>query len=178
MRNSYYYTVAGLPMLHFGMKPPLSFSDFLEACASELSQDDMGILAGLSMGPLDLREPGSQHGLLNEWNRFNKSLANELVRTRAVKKGKDPNRYLRGNEGADPFIAPLAHWAVNQDSLMEAETYLDKMKWEKIEEFKEGHYFDMEYLIAYGLQLNILERWQRVNSADGSKILEGLIKKI
>lgn len=155
MKNSYYYIIASLPMLHFGMKPPFSYPDFLS-----------------------LWEPGSHSDLLKEWERFNKSLANELVRTRAVKRGKDPNKYLRDSDGLDPFIAPLAHWATNQDSPMEAELYLDKIKWEKIEELKAGHYFDIEYLIAYGLQLQILERWDKINSGDGVEILERLAGKI
>lgn len=155
-------------MLHFGMKPPLSYSDFLDACASELSQDDMNIL----------RESSSGNVLLKKWGDFNKSLKNELVRTRAARKGKDPNKYLREDNGIDPFIAPLAHWAVNQDSPIEAELYLDRVRWDKIEDIKTGHYFDVEYLVAYGLQLKILERWHSVNSADGVKVLEGLAKKI
>ena len=155
-------------MLHFGMKPPISYPDFLEVCSSEVNQEDMEIL----------RESDSHSAILKEWEGFNRRLRNELVRTRAAKKGKDPNKYLRGDNGADPFIAPLAHWSVNQDSPMEAELYLDRVKWDKIEEMKTGHYFDMEYLAAYGLQLKILERWHRINSADGVKVLEGLAEKI
>jgi hypothetical protein len=145
-------------MLHFGMKPPFSYSDFIEECGCELSRDEIP--------------------LLKKWEIFDKGLRNELVRTRAVKKGKDPNKYLRGDGGLDPFIAPLAHWAVNQDSPMEAEGYLDKMRWEKIEEIKKGHYFDIEYLAAYGLQLKILERWHRINSGEGVKVLERLAGKL
>jgi len=154
-------------MLHFGMKPPFSYLDFLDSCASELNQEDMDIL----------REFDPCNVLLKEWENFNRSLRNELVRTRAAKKAKDPNKYLRGDNGIDPFIAPLAHWAVNQDSPLEAELYLDRARWDKIEEIKTGHYFDIEYLVAYGLQLKILERWHNINSADGVKVLEGLTGK-
>jgi hypothetical protein len=176
MKNSYYYLIASLPMLHFGMKPPVFYPDFLEACSSELNQDDMGILVNLSIEPsMDIED---KLPLLKEWKSFNRGLGNELVRTRAAKKGKDPNKYLRGNEGLDPFIAPLAHWAVNQDSPAEAELYLDRARWEKIEEIKTGHYFDIEYLAAYGLQLKILERWHRINSSEGVKVLERLAGKL
>lgn len=153
-------------MLQFGMKPPLSYSNFLEQCAQELSPRETE----------ELKE--ERIPLLKKWKIFDISLRNELVRTRAVKKGKDPNNYLRASDGIDPFIAPLAHWAVNQDSPMDAERYLDRIRWEKIEEIKTGHYFDTEYLAAYGLQLQILERWDRINSGDGMKILEGLTEKI
>jgi hypothetical protein len=176
MKNSYYYLIASLPMLQFEMKLPFYFESFLEKCRSELRQNDINILARASIEPsidIDDRLP-----LLREWKSFNRSLRNELARTRAVKKGKDPDKYLRGNGGVDPFIAPLVHWAVNQDSPMEAELYLDKIRWEKIEELKTGHYFDIEYLTAYGLQIKILERWHRVNSGEGAKVLERLTGKI
>lgn len=179
MKNSYYYLIASLPMLYFQMKMPFTYFDFLEKCKQELSQDDVNILARLSIEPSDLLESDSHSSaLLKEWKGFNRSLRNELVRTRAAKKGKDPYKYLRGNQQSDPFIAPLAHFAVHQDSPMEAELYLDKIRWEKIEELKAGHYFDVDYLIAYSLQLKILERWQRVNSGEGVKVLEGLAKNI
>lgn len=166
MKNNYYYLIAGLSMLQFGMKPPISYQDFFEECVRALNQDDADTLKeGRTL-------------LLKKWKDFDKALRSELVRTRAVKIGKDPDNYLRASEGIDPFIAPLAHWAANHDSPMEAEKYMDKIRWEKIEEFKAGHYFDMEYLAAYGLQLQILERWDRINSGDGMKILEGLTKKI
>ena len=99
-------------MLQFGMKPPISYADFLEQCAQELSLCETE----------ELKE--DRIPLLKKWKIFDISLRNELVRTRAVKKGKDPNNYLRVSDGIDPFIAPLAHWAVNQDSLMDAERYL------------------------------------------------------
>jgi len=149
-------------MLHFGMKPPFSYPDFLALW----EPDSL------------LWESGSHSALLKEWEKFNRSLRNELVRTRAVKKGKDPNKYLRGSDGLDPFIAPLAHWAANQDSPMEAESYLDKIRWEKIEELKAGHYFDIEFLAAYGLQLQILERWRKINTCESAEILERLVRKI
>ena len=153
-------------MLQFGMKPPFSYSDFLEKCGSELSREDMEALK-------EEKTP-----LLKEWKIFDTRLRNELARARAVKRGKDPANYLRGSAGFDPFIAPLAHWAINQDSPMDSEMYLDKIRWEKIEGLKTGHYFDMGYLAAYGLQIQILERWDKINSGDGMKVLEGLVGKI
>ncbi len=163
-------------MLQFGAKAPFSHSDFIERCESELYQDDMDIIKGESIEPaveIEGRLP-----LLRDWRIFERGIRNELARTRAVKKGKDPNKYLRHSSSIDPFIAPLAHWAINQDSPMETELYLDRIRWEKIEELKFGHYFDIEYLAAYCLQLQILERWDRINSGAGMEVLEGLVKNI
>jgi len=176
MKNSYYYLIASLPALQFGMNPPFSYSDFLEACGHELDQAAMDMLAGLSIKPSS--DIDDKLHLLKEWKRFNRGLGDELARVRAVKRLKDPNNYLRGESGPDPFIAPLAHWAANQDSPLEAELYLDKARWEKIEEIVTGHYFDIEHLVSYALQLQILERWRNINAAPGSAALEKLAGKI
>lgn len=153
-------------MLQFGMKPPLSHKDFLEECRRQLSAGDMANLEKNTVG------------LSKEWNIFDISLRNELVRLRSAKKGKNPDNYLRGTKETNPFTEPMAHWAVNQDSPMDAEKYLDKIRWEKIEDIKRGHYFDTDYLAAYGIQLRILERWDRIDSGGGMKILEELTGKI
>ena len=163
-------------MLQFGMKPPFTYSDFLEKCGLELGKEDRDILKRASMKPSEDAE--DKLPLLEEWKTFDRNLRNELVKIRADKKGKDQAGYLRGSAGFDPFIAPLAHWAMNQDSPMDGELYLDKVRWEKMEEIKTGHYFDIEYLTVYCLQLQILERWNRINSGDGMKALERMAGKI
>jgi hypothetical protein len=163
-------------MLQFGMKLPLHHSDLIEQCGYELTKDDMNVLRRAVIEPSIDIEDGSLW--LREWKLFDRNLRNELTRARAIKKGKDPNNYLRSSDGIDSFIAPVIHWAMSQESPMEAELYLDKIRWEKIEDMKAGHYFDMGHLLAYSIQLQILERWDKINSGDGMKILERLVGKI
>jgi len=153
-------------MLQFGTKPPFSYDDFLEACRTRIPASDMeAIEKGLE----------DKSGAIKKWNRFDRSLRNELARNRAVKKQKDPARYIKGEGYPDPFIAPFIHWAMNQDSPLDAEFYLDKVRWEKLDELAIGHYFDMDYLAVYGLKLKILERWNRINSGTGMDVLEYLL---
>ena len=160
-------------MLEFGMKPPISYNTFLERSKEQLIPVDMAIIERASIGPYE--DINDNSPVLREWKRFDTLLRNELVRSRAAKKHKDPSQYIRGGFSQDPFIAPFSHWAINQDSPLEAELYLDKIRWERLEELKGLHYFDIEYLVTYCLQLQILERWHRINSGDGMQVLERLI---
>jgi len=166
MKNSYYYLIASLPMLEFGMKPAFSHEEFLERCRSQLTARDMDIIENEI-------EAGSC--VLREWNRFDRSLRNELARARAVRMQKDPQQCIKKEISLDPFISPFSHWAVSQESPLDAELYLDRVMWEKLEELEAGHYFDIENLVIYSLKLKILERWHRINSGTGMDILEDLL---
>lgn len=173
--REYYYLIASLPMLEFGMKMPISCGDFLKRSRGQLSPADMGIIERIKTDPFEDTEDPSP--TLKEWKRFDRALRNEIVRHRAVRTGKDPLEHIRGENYPDPFVSGFAHWAVHEDSPIEAELYLDRVRWEKIEELEKGHYFDIDFLVAYALKLQILERWSRINSEGGMEALQALLSE-
>ncbi len=175
MKERYYYLVASLPMLEFGMKMPFSYSDFLSCCQEQLSASDMEIIKRVNIFPPEDTQDSSL--TLREWKRFDTALRNELAKSRAHKRGKDPIQYIREEEYLEPFIFHFIQYVVNEDSPLEAESSLDRLRWEKIEELKKDHYFDIDCLITYALQLRILERWSRINSGGGMEVLQGLVER-
>lgn len=173
MKSYYYYLISSLPMLQFGMKSPIAYSDFLECCETQLTGHDMDIIKRALITPPETKEDKSP--ALREWKEFDTLLRNELTRSRAAKRAKDPLHYIRGEDTHDPFIAQFSHWAIGQESLLEAELYLDRARWEKIDELSKGHYFDIDFLIAYSLKLQILERWNNINSGSPTQALQELL---
>ena len=171
--REYYYLVATLPLLEFGMKMPVSYEDFLSSCQEQLSIKDLEAIKRTSIAPLE--EAKDPCPTLREWKKFDITLRNELSRYRASKKSKDAAAYIRGEDYFDPFIATEAHWAINESSPLEAERFLDRFRWERIEEIEREHYFDLDYLIAYALKLQILARWQRIDSEGGMRVLQDLV---
>ena len=171
--SEYYYLVASLPLLEFGMKMPILYEDFLSRCKDELSPKDLDIIKRAKIRPAEDIEDASL--TLRQWKRFEATFRNELAGHRASKRSKDASRYIRGEGYKDPFLAIKAHWAVNEESPLEAERFLDRLRWEKIEELERTHYFDIDYLVAYALKLEILERWQNINSEGGMQVLQGLV---
>ena len=160
-------------MLEFGAKMPFSYNNFLSRCQERLARSDMDIVKRASILPYeDIDDPSPT---LREWKRFDTTLRNELARSRAAKFTKDPLLYIRGEDYPDPSVSSLVQWVVNLDSPLEAELCLDRFRWEKIGQLKKGHYFDIDYLITYALELQILERWERIDSKDGMRILEALL---
>lgn len=173
--KQYYYLIASLPMLEFGMKVPFSYERFLSSCREQLDRHDMETIESSSIFPSE--DARGTSSTLREWKKFDTALRNELVKVRAAKYSKDPQRYIRGDGHIDHSITTFVQWAVNQDSPLESELALDRMRWEKIEDLRRGHYFDIDYLITYALHLQMLERWERINADDGMEALGRLLEK-
>ncbi len=171
--REYYYLAASLSLLEFGMKIPVRYEDFLSYCEEQLSIKDLETIKRAKITPAE--DPEDPCPTLREWKKFDTTLRNELSGYRASKKSKDAAVYTRGEGYLDPFLAIEAHWAINEESPLEAERFLDRLRWERIEELEKEHYFDIDYLVAYALKLQILERWQRIDSEGGMQVLQGLV---
>lgn len=171
MPNFYTYLISSLPMLHFGAKPPFSFERFMEICLDKIPQDDANLLKLTTEGYI---YEGSQP-TLKKWREFETALRNELVRVRASRKHLDPLKYIRGDGYVEPFISRLAMNAYRNPSILESEKLLDQERWQMLDELAIGHYFDLDFLIVYALKLLILERWERINSADSAQLLEEVL---
>lgn len=154
-------------MLHFGAKPPFAFERFLEICKDKIQEADIDLLR---LAQESYTYDGSQP-TLKKWRAFEIALRNELVKIRASRKHIDSLQYLRGDEYIEPYIAHIAMNAHRTLSILEAEKLLDQERWHALDELAVGHYFDLDSLIVYALKLLILERWQRINSADKPRLL-------
>ena len=161
-------------MLEFGAKLPFSVADFLELCRGQLDSRDMVTIEDSVADAHAINENSCL--TLTEWKRFETALRNEVAKQRAARSAKDPSKYIRGDGYSNPFETGFAHWAISQDSPIEAERYLDRVRWDKAEDLGREHYFDIDFLITYVLKLKILERWQAINKEDGTRILEDIIR--
>ena len=171
----YIYLISSLPMLHFDMRAPFSFEGFLEICSGILPDRDVEIVKTAAQPTLPPRP--DQCPVEREWRAFDTQLRNELVRIRAARKRLDPGKFLRGDKQGDPSIAHIAMNAYRNPSIIEAEGMLDRERWRIMEEISAGHYFDIDFLVVYAHKLLILERWEKIHTADKSGILEDALRK-
>ncbi|MFH1413583.1 MAG: DUF2764 family protein [Candidatus Omnitrophota bacterium] len=171
MPTFYTYLISSLPMLHFGAKPPFAFDKFLEICQDKIPQEEIDIIKQACFG-LDYQAP---RPTLGEWYVFDTALRNELVKIRAAHKHIDPLKYIRTDEYSSPSIAHIASSAYRTLSVLESERILDQARWQRLDELSLGHYFDLDFLIIYALKLQILERWERINRADKSQLISGVL---
>lgn len=172
MSAYYTYFIASLPTLGFREKPPFSYAEFLNKGREFILARDLEALKKISSGgEYALQDTSSD--VLRRWNDFDILLRNALVKLRAARKYQSGDKYLRASqEEISSYAAHIALSAHKNPSLLEAEISLDEARWRFLDDLSFGHYFDRDFLIAYGLKLLILERWERINSADKTKLLE------
>ncbi|MCU0666322.1 MAG: hypothetical protein MUF05_04430 [Candidatus Omnitrophica bacterium] len=162
----YEYFISSLPFLSFLMPTPLSYEKFLEESSRFIPEKEHKVLKSLSV---------SQHYLEKKYRLFEDSLRNQLVLLRAQGLGKDALKYLHTGIDDDAQLSLVASHAMRQLSILEAEIFLDKQRWEKLDELLQGHFFDLEFLIVYAHKLLILERWEKIRSADKQLLWDNLL---
>lgn len=170
MADVYPYLIASLPMLHFLSKPPFSSERFLELCCPLIPERDGQVLRSLPH-PEDYGDKNTQLPVIRQWIAFDTALTNELVKMRAARKRLEPGPYLRTADSEEPLSLPAGLAAILSASPLDAEEELDETRWKVLDELATGHYFDLEFLIIYALKLRILERWEKIHSADGTALL-------
>ncbi len=151
---AYYYLAASLPMLSSpDQEPPVSSESMLEICSRFMKEDEYLSVLASTINP----DSDEASGICEYFHSWEKSLRNELVRLRAAAQGLDENKYLRVSE--DIFgVGEIAAEAMAKQTPLEAELFLDYGRWNYIDELVTGHYFDIEFLRAYRLKLQLLER--------------------
>jgi hypothetical protein len=175
MADFYPYLVATLPMLHFLSKPPFSSERFLELCSPFIPEREAQVLRSLPH-PKDYGKEGSCHQVIRLWVAFDTALTNELVKMRALRKHLEPGTYFRAADSGELLSLPAGLATIMSAPLLDAEKDLDESRWKALDELAKGHYFDPEFLITYALKLRILERWEKIHSADGTVLLQQALR--
>lgn len=163
-------------MLNFGMKAPFAFGKFLQMCEDLISDEDIALISKASQHTSTHNIDSITATAFKKWVVFDTALRNELVKIRAVRKHIDAVKYLRDDGLTDMQVAHIALAAYRTPSLLEAERYLDEVRWHFLDDLCLGHYFDLDFLIIYALKLLILERWERIRISDKGNILDEVIE--
>jgi hypothetical protein len=176
MPGYYVYFISSLPMLRFTANLPFSAQKFLDMCAGLISKQDIEAL----QQSLNIRTDFSYKGpseVLRKWCSFNIALNNEIVKIRAARRHLAPDKYLRKDGYGSFDVVHIAIASHRSASLIEGEKILDQARWDYLEGLSFGHYFDLDFLLIYLQKLIILERWQRINSANKQELLESVLTK-
>lgn len=176
MSSVYYYLVSGLPFLHFKVKPPFSYSYFINDLSSWLSPKDF---FELSMAKIDIEnipEYKISSRILKKWIIFEHSLRNELVRIRANNLNISPETNLRTNIDYDPTLFPRVREALKENSPYNAEINLMELRWNFLSNLESENNFDLTALIIYGLKIQILERLELFEIEKGQNVFDSIYK--
>jgi len=70
----------------------------------------------------------------------------------------------------------LAEW--ERENILEREKALDSIRWNWIDEHTFFHYFTVEKVIGYLLQLEMVERWMNLDPKKGERMFRELLEKM
>ncbi len=169
--GQYYYFAASLPMLKYGLTPPINSKSFLDDCSRLVSISDYKKIkkAKLSGNP-----PTDSTGILKDWIESEAGLRNELVKLRTKKENTETEKYIRNNF-VNPLWASKAKEIFDTENPLNAEKLFIKALWEILSDLETGHDFDTEMLIVYYIKLQLLERMNSFQIDKGKEKLETIL---
>ena len=154
MQNKYYYLVASLPTLKFKGELPFSPEEFLEECRKWFTPEDLERILSA-----DIQCPEgvcTRTELLKEWSIFDGEIREALASAREEKK--------KGEEAKETDIA---RDIMAQETPLAMEERLERIRWEFLKEKEVGYFFDLNSLVIYYLQLQILSRLGKFDKDKG-----------
>lgn len=118
----------------------------------------------------------AKNAFVRDWFRFNMDLNNVLVAQICRKHGFDPEKCLLGElpDENTPEVEALSRI----DNLYEREKALDALRWNWLEERTLMQYFDVENVLCYYLQCEILHRWDNLSVEEGKKIFTQIVSEM
>jgi hypothetical protein len=167
---NYYYFAATLPaLLPVGMTSPFTPEEFLQKACQHLNEDDYEVLASATLfipehgqSPI----PARQSPLLTRYYQWDRALRNELARLRAQRLQRPAEKYQHPGE-PDWDAQRSAQIAFAAENPLEAELLIEKERWAFIEGLATNAFFDLNFLTAYALKLQILARREVFTRAQG-----------
>jgi hypothetical protein len=168
---AYYSLVASLPHLEIGDEPPFSTEEYIDNCAKWVTEHESDILRKILLQEPDI----APCPLCKAWNNIETQLRNAVAGLRGQKLGVDFKEHLRPHEGFSGEIEALARDAFARNDPIETEEELDRARWKLAEELVGQDPFGFERVLAYGIQLKIVERWSRMDVHRGKEKLEAVI---
>jgi hypothetical protein len=164
---SYYYLIASLPDLRADGDMPITYSEFLSCCQSNVSDSVYGLLKDLTLS-------STEGPLVDEWARFYGMLNKELSYQRSMNLGKS---YSSAYD-KDGFISQVVSSALSAKNPLEAEKVLLEYEFENLDSLVGLHMFDDYVLFGYAIKLKLLERLNCFEQAKGQAEFKSLFDGI
>ncbi|MDP3179843.1 MAG: DUF2764 family protein [Spirochaetaceae bacterium] len=160
--SQYWYFAATLPALQPGAPAPFSSERFLELCREQLSDQDYEAVESARLSSASTDQPtgplqAAPASFLASYRSWERSLGNELVRARAKRLGRSADPWLRVS-GENDRAPASARAALDAATPLEGELALERERWAFIDELRGVGTFGLDAILAYRLQLQILER--------------------
>lgn len=161
-----YYLISQLPSLdgiNENTPLPITSERFAELCRRFLGKKVQGESEKITLAPPRSPEKTASP-LIEKWNEGERNLRLALAKLRADKLGK---HFDSDNQSFSAGLLQAARTAVEIESPMEAEKFLNKYRLDFLETLRPMDSFSEEYVFYYGLKLRLIERIRKFDSESG-----------
>ena len=167
--SHYWYFSATLPGLIFGAPPPLSDQEFLSLCQRTMSPEDYAEVAKAPAHLIGASVPNSfRSDFLGKFVAWERTFRNELARLRARRAERNEEAFVRPSRRSDEAArVALSCFAVEDP--YQAELLLERERWNAIERLSSLSSFDLDFIIAYRLKLDINARLDHLAMESGKE---------
>ena len=172
-----YYLISQLPSLDgvsHNVPLPITEERFTELCRRFLSSKILHELESLSLAPSRCPQKASS-ALAEKWNEGERMLRLALAKLRADKMGKSFESEVYS---FPPNLLQAARAAVELESPMEAEKFLNKYRLDFLETLRPLDSFSEEYVFYFGLKLKLLLRMRQFEAARGEAAYRNIYDSI
>lgn len=172
-----YYLISQLPSLdglNENMPAPITWERFESLCLSSLGKKALSFLNDITISPPEKYEHSSNN-LIEKWNNAERSLRFALAKFRAEKLKKN---YDVDISTFSPLLVQAARSAVEFESPLEAEKFLNKYRLELLETFRPIDSFSDDYVYYYAIKLKLVERIRKFDATGGEKAYKNIYNTI
>jgi hypothetical protein len=142
---------------------------FKELCRQHVSKEHLALLERCVCGvPKETAaQKPTNSDFINDWQKRELAIALCMARLRAAKMKREGAQTVYADENWDPDAQNLAKAAVAIENPLEAELFLDKGRWDYIENLQKNTYFGVNAVYAYMLKLLLIERRTAFRAEEG-----------
>lgn len=161
-----YYLISQLPSLDGiseNMPLPVTEERFTELCERFLGKKALNELDKLSLMPTRSPEKSSS-ALIENWNEGERNLRLVLGKIRADKMNKP---FEIENKSMPAAVVQAARTAVEFESPMEAEKFLNRYRLDFLETLRPSDNFSEDFVFYYSLKLRLLARIRQFDKESG-----------
>ena len=172
-----YYLISQLPSLdgiNESTPLPITSERFTELCERFLGKKAQGEFQRITLAPPRNSEKVSSD-LIEKWNDGERNLRLALAKLRAEKLGKS---FESDSQSFSTGLLQAARTAVEIESPMEAEKFLNKYRLDFLETLRPMDSFSEEFVFYYGLKLKLIERIRKFDPESGEAAYRNIYDSI
>ena len=185
--NNYHYIIAGFPELTQDFENQnFDYQKMIASVREQLSPEDNRFLDWLEFGfnsdnlsrHFYRKAAACKSRFISEYFTFDKNIRNVIASRVAAKEKLDESKYTIGKVNTEFEEYGELQQILENANIIERELEIDKLKWRKISDIVNFHFFDMDVILAFLAKGHIVQRWIDLDKEKGAKLFEQLVQEV